>query len=525
LRPAHGANETFSQFMLAAAETTPAAPAVIDFGSDSTIRITSYEQLEYKVRRDAEQLADLQLGVADRVVVEADTSANSIAACLACSAVGLTFIPISPQAPRQRLLSIIESASPKLFLQAERSTLDGIEDHCGTGVFDDSGIALSSPPERTRVRYQELATTDAAYIIFTSGSTGRPKGVVMSHRAVVSFYHGMLHYRFVGPGDRVASTSSMHFDFAWIDIGLALGSGAAVIPVPRPMLTWPKNFARVLRETEATQVNGVPSIWRSMLQHHPQELQALPTVRTVLYAGEPFPLPELRRFQRLLPGVRIINCYGATESMACSFADVPDPLPPDLDQPSIGTAHPGAEIILLDSSGDVIDRPGVIGEIHLRSPALFTAYWDDPEATRRALVPDPIEPRSGSVVLRSGDLARRGLDGEYYLCGRVDTQVKIQGNRVELSEVERRLVQHPGVRTAAALAIRRPDNNLALVAVVVADQANVDSVDLASFCRQNLPPYMVPTQVVFVDELPVNANGKLDRVNLAATVMAQNTLP
>lgn len=146
-----------------------------------------------------------------------------------------------------------------------------------------------------------------------------------------------------------------------------------------------------------------------MLRHEFAGLAALgEQIRGVLYSGENFPLPEMRELHRALPHARVVNCFGSSESIAASFTDVPNPLPAEVDRISIGHAHPGAEMLLIDEDGRPVDTPGVVGQIHLRSAALFHGYWNDPEATAAALVPDPLNPASGQVVFRTGDLAYRG---------------------------------------------------------------------------------------------------------------------
>lgn len=516
--PAGFAGEFLHDFLLAAARHSPGAPAVIESARSGRTTVTTYGELGALVDGYATGLRCLGMETGARVLLESDTTAHSLAMLLATSRAGLTFVPVSPETPRQRLRSIIDTVRPALHLQAPDGERADLPRAVGAARFGPTGLAVERAPEQRRPRRRVPSVTDPAYIIFTSGTTGRPKGVVMSHRAVVAFYRGMLAHRIATPEDRIASTSPLQFDFSLLNIGLALGSGACVVPVPQGLVRWPRHLLRVLRETGATQVNGVPSIWRQILRHEPERLAALDRLRSVLFCGEEFPLPELRRLQQLLPQARIINCYGATESMACSFEDVPNPLPRDAQRLSIGVAHPGAEMLLIGEHGEVVDRPDVPGEIHLRSPALFSGYWDDPEATRAALVPDPLCPQSGQVVLRTGDLAVRGANGEFYFCGRTDSQVQINGNRVELGEVERRLTEFPGVTAATAMALPHPGSGgLRLTAFVAlaADRPATDAEDLHAFCARSLPPYMVPQEIRLVDALPTTTNGKVDRAALA----------
>lgn len=518
-----GPAERIHEFMLAAARTAPDSPAAWEAGDDGTHRVLSYRQLERRAHDYAVTLDSLGLDIGDRVILESDNSASAVAALLACSMLGLTFIPVSPDVPTPRLLAIAATAEPALHLQTVRGVREGVPESIGTARFGPEGVVVErAPVPRTRHR-REPVSTDAAYMIFTSGTTGRPKGVVMSHRGVLSFYRGMLRHSIVTAQDRLATTSPLQFDFALLDIGLALGSGAQLIPVPRELMHWPRRLLRFLADTGATQVDGVPSIWRPLLRHEPKGLAALAgQVRGVLFSGEAFPLPELRQLQSLLPQVRVVNCFGPTEAMAFSLTDVPSPLPEGIDKLSIGFAYPGAEMLLIDEDGRPVEEPGAVGEIHLRGPSLFTGYWDDPEATRSVLVPDPLNPRSGQLVYKSSDLAYRGESGRLYFVGRSDLQVKMRGNRVELGEIERRLVEFPGVEAAAVVVRPRPGEDPELYAYVVpARDFDARPVAVSAFCKETLPDYMVPRKVELIPALPLTPNGKTDRRALAALVAAE----
>ncbi|MFJ8593540.1 AMP-binding protein [Streptomyces sp. NPDC093598] len=511
----HRPDERLDEFLLAAAAVHPDRPAVVEY-VDGTARITTYRELRATADRYAADLDRYGLDIGDRVMIVSDTSAQAIALVLACSSRGLPFVPVSPETPAERRATIAGLAEPALCLTAGPDA----DSATGWGRFGSDGIEVPLPPE-PRTRHRTTVTpTDTAYIIFTSGTTGRPKGVVMSHRAVVSFYRGMLDEHLVEVGDRVASTSPLQFDFSLLDIGLALGSGAAVVPVPRALLRWPTRFLKVLRTTRATQVNGVPSIWRQPLRHLPDQIAALTDLRGVLFCGEDFPLQELRHLQQLRPQARLVNCYGATESMAASFADVPNPLPEDVTHLSIGNGHRGTDILLLGPDGRPVTESGDVGEMYLRSPALMSGYWGDPEATATTVVPDPLDPRSGQKVLRTGDLAYRADDGGLRFCGRVDSQVQIRGNRVELAEVQRRLLEHPGVAEAAAVVVEssREEPELAAFVVLTDDAPPVDESALLRFCLQSMPAYMAPSLTRITDALPVNHHGKVDRRQLLAAL-------
>ena len=503
------------RLLMGSASTTPEKPAVVEADENGVLQETSYRRLDLLAQEYAAVLDGLGLDVGDRVVVEADTSAAAVAMLLACSMLGLPFVPVSPQTPDTRLQSILRQVEPALHARADGLKRRELVEAVGSGHFSSGGLVVERSPARKVRRRRNVLATDTAYIVFTSGSTGRPKGVVMSHRAIVTFLRAMLEDGLAGPDDRVAGTSPLQFDFALFGIGVALSSGATLVPVRREDLGSPRRMVEFLRDAEVTQVHGVPSLWRPVLRHDPDLLKELERLRSVVFAGEEFPIPELRRLQETLPGVRLINGYGATESMAASFTEVPNPLPAEQERLSIGHAHTGAEMTLVDHRGEVVTQQGLVGEIYLRSPALFTGYWNDPGATAAVLVPDPVEPRHGQSVLRTGDLARLGAEGELFFLGRSDYQVQIRGNRVELGEVEGTLTRFPAVTAAAATLVPRSGDHV-LMAAVVLDRpgANFDVGAAVDFCARELPVYMVPRSIRILPELPLTENGKVDRALL-----------
>jgi amino acid adenylation domain-containing protein len=437
---------------------------------------------------------------------------------LACSLLGLTFIPVSPDTVDSRIQAIIKIAEPVLHLQAEYGGRSGLPAGLGAARFGAGGLITDLAPEPRRRRRREVLPADPAYIIFTSGSTGVPKGVVMSHRAVIAFYRGVLHQGVVRATDRLAVTSALQFDFSLAGIGTALGAGATVVLMPPDRIGWPKRFVDFMTEHAVTQIHGVPSIWRNLLKDDPGRLAELDQLRLILFAGEEFPLGELRQLQQALPQVALMNAYGATETMACSVTAVPSPLPAETTKLSIGFAHPGAEMMLISEDGEPVESPGEVGEIYIRSPAMFTGYWADPAATGAVQVPDPLNPRSGELVFRSGDLGYRGTRGEMYFSGRVDSQVKVRGNRVELGEVERAVAAFPLAAQAVAMLLPRADGDLSLTAFVVLEPGSpASAADIREFCAGRLPGYMVPQRIHLLESLPLNSNGKVDRTALSAT--------
>ncbi|MEM9276823.1 MAG: AMP-binding protein, partial [Cyanobacteria bacterium P01_F01_bin.143] len=497
------------QYLLQYAQITPDAAAIISANCQ-----WSYQDLSHYSYIYADILANCGLAHGDRIVLELDPSPQAIALIAACSLLGLVYVPVSPENPPERVKQILEITGAKLHVvgSSEKdigivNSPQGLQGWLEGNALNIQGRLL----EKFHSRKSCVLESDLAYIIFTSGTTGIPKGIMMTHRATLSFLRALVNYCKLNSDARVGTIAPLQFDFSLLDIGLALGSGATLVQIPRQLSLLPPKFIRYLGLHQVTQLNCVPSIWKLLLNYVPKEIAKLQNLRTTLFAGEPFAIADVLKLQSLLPQLRMINCFGQSESIACSFTEVPNPLTPDTKNLSIGFAHPGAEMLLLDEQQQEINQPDQVGEIYLRGANLFSGYWRNSEATQKALIPNPFNSLSGEKVFRTGDLAYKDSQGEFYLVGRRDLQVKIRGNRVELAEIEGKLREHPDINQACAIAINHQENILIAVFLSLDNNKKAPSAQHVRLFCQDLPHYMIPSKIYFVDKLPQNINGKIDR--------------
>lgn len=496
------------QFLLQQSKISPDAIAIISANCQ-----WSYQDLAGFADSYADTLDECGLVAGDRVVLMLEPCPQAIALIIACSLLGLVFIPVSPESPLKRVEKILRTTEAKLQITASTNQPNiNYKFQIIQGFLDDSILNLKDRiPQKSSFSKRPVLESDLAYIIFTSGTTGNPKGIMMTHRAILAFFRALVNYCQLSSKARVGTIAPLQFDFSLLDLGLALGSGATLVQIPRKLALIPPKLLGYLDRHQVTQLNCVPSIWKLLLHYAAKDLAKLQYLQTTLFAGESFPIPDLIKLQSLLPQLKIINCFGQSESIACSFTEVPNSLASDT-KISIGFAHPGAEMLLLDDERQEINRPDRIGEIYLRGANLFSGYWRDPEATNNALIPNPLNLPSGEKVFRTGDLAYKGLNKELYLVGRRDLQVKVRGNRVELEEVERRLRKHPAISQAAAIAINVHDNTI-LAAFLVTDESKAipTAQQLRFFCQETMLDYMIPSEIHFLDILPTTTNGKIDR--------------
>ncbi|QNP68326.1 amino acid adenylation domain-containing protein [Streptomyces roseirectus] len=458
----------------------------------------------------------------ERVLVSLDPVPEAVGVLLACSMAGAVYVPVSPDTPEHRVRQILDHVTATAWLRAP----DGPDARPlpvpAARVADVTADGLrfyDACPEHPGARRRTLGT-DPAYIVFTSGTTGRPKGITNSHRALVAFVRALTGHFALPSTARVATFSPLSFDLSILDLCLALGSGATLVQVPRILVHHPRRMLRHLAEHQVTHVSAVPSIWRPLLATAGPHTEVPACVTGIHFTGEHFPGDQVRRLADLFPGVRLTHGYGQSESIQCSFRDLPRPLPDAWEEMPIGQAHDGAELLLIGESGEEVTKPGGSGELYLRATTLFSGYWGDPAATRAALVPDPLRPMAPEPVLRTGDLARLTEDGEFTYLGRRDLQVQVRGNRVELAELERVLLEHADVAHAAALTVDTGGGDELAAVVVPTGPGRLTRPGLRSFCQEQLPDYMVPRHVLFVPALPLSVHGKLDRAALAALIGA-----
>ncbi|MFI9626620.1 amino acid adenylation domain-containing protein [Streptomyces sp. NPDC052042] len=472
--------------------------------------ITDEEQLDYaEVDRRSNRLARMLIargaGPEDMVAVAVPRSADTVVAVLAVLKSGAAYLPLDPDQPDERLQLILEDAEPVLTVTtgalADRSPARSAQI-----VLDDPGTtALLRGLPATAIsdaqRTTPLLTAHPVYVIYTSGSTGRPKGVVVTHAGVHGLVAGQGTHLRTGTDARVLQFASFGFDAAFSELGMALLRGGAVVVVPKERVLPGEPLATTLHRHRVTHATLPPGALSALATAEiPREL-------TLVVAGEACP-PEAARTWS--DGRRLINAYGPTEATVC--ATMSDPLTPSAigTHVPIGRPLPGVRVKILDARLRPVP-PGVPGEVYLSGHALARGYLRRPDLTAERFVADPYG-TAGTRMYRTGDRAVWRAGGVVEYLGRTDDQVKVRGFRIEPGEVEAVLERHEAV-TAVAVAVRQDARGTRrLVAYAApADGHAPDPAALRRHARTYLPEHMVPSVVMVLERLPLNANGKVDR--------------
>jgi acyl-coenzyme A synthetase/AMP-(fatty) acid ligase len=319
----------------------------------------------------------------------------------------------------------------------------------------------------------------------------------------------------LGPEDRVASHAPFHFDLSTFDLFAAAYAGSTVVLVPRAASVFPRETARFIDTAGISVWYSVPWVLAQLAQRGGLAPGDLPTLRSVLFAGEVFPTRPLRELMRSLPHARFVNLYGPTECNVCTWYEVPQ-LDDDVDEIPIGRAIDGVDLLVVTNEGGEAVT-GEIGELYVHGPTVMQGYWGDDARTSAAIVPHPLGRDASNRWLRTGDLVEVLASGDLRFRGRRDAQVKHRGNRVELGDVETAIAAHPNVESCAV--ILRADARAAtrLVAFVVLHGNGTDTGDLRRLCAERLPRYMLPDDFEFVATLPRTSTGKVDRRALQET--------
>ena len=471
----------------------------------------SYGALEQTSRSLAIQLSRRGVGPGDRVGIAMRKCPAAIAAILGVLRAGAAYVPLDEQSPPRRQRAVLADGTV-------RGVVVDATSYGRLAPFDLEGVGfVLNVPDATTIapapanddwRPPQNDSVHPAALLYTSGSTGTPKGVVMSHAAVASFVRWAVAEFGLDASDRLASVAQISFDLSILDIFGALSVGATVHLVPPHSLLRPTLVTEQLRQAGVTTWYSVPSTLTHLVEHGDLVERGLPLLRRVLFAGEVFPLPQLRRALRALPGADFFNLFGPTETNVCTWYRVPRPLPADATAIPIGQAVAHAEVHVLGPQGDPVP-PGDAGELCVAGRGLMSGYWNQPGATDAAFWPPGTVPGAGRLY-RTGDWVRCGGDRNLWFLGRRDRQVKHRGYRVELAEVEAAVASVPGVLESAI--VTRPDaHGCGLHAILVPRGGKQLTVlDVKAHCAEVLPAYMVPASVEFRPSLPRTSTGKID---------------
>ncbi|WP_181804273.1 amino acid adenylation domain-containing protein [Streptomyces shenzhenensis] len=486
------------------ARRQPEAVAVVDEKTE-----LRYAELELRAERLAAGLVALGAAPTDVIAVALERTADLVVALLGILKAGCAYLPVDLRHPPERLRYTIADAGSAIAI-ALPGSLPGID-----------GVRTIEPQELYEIgetldgdRPLPLPAEDGsspAYTIYTSGSTGRPKGVVVLHRNVAALVAATRTDFGLGPHDTWTLFHSCAFDFSVWEVWGCLLTGGKLVVVPSEVAQDTELFYGLVERLRVTVLNQTPSAFAQFNETDARRRGRL-ALRLVVFGGEPLDVGMLASwFTRHSPAsCRMSNMFGITETTVHVTEQTLTPAEVVSGSRSVGRALPGWSVSVRDARGRLLPA-GVAGEIHVGGAGVAQGYLHQPELTRERFITDP---HGGGRLYRSGDLGRIRPDGRLDHLGRIDSQVKIRGHRIELDEIRSVLLGHPSV-AAAAVALRYGtpgDRDTARIDAyyVVRGDARPTAGDLRGHAAALLPGYMLPATFTRIDALPLTANGKAD---------------
>jgi fengycin family lipopeptide synthetase D len=459
------------------------------------------------------------------VPVIMERSPEMIVALMAILKAGYAYVPFEPSLPKARVQKLLVSLNAKLVI-ADNVTLDhvheivsGVEQvekvmywNCLNAVsydkFECIDLSIDAP-----VAIPPFARTndDFAYIIYTSGSTGLPKGVMVRHKPVINIIEWINHSFNVKEGDRLLFTTSLGFDLSVYDIFGTLAAGATVCIASREAIGNPQLLIKLILQHKITIWDSAPAAFQQVLQVGTilNESTAGNALRLIMLSGDWISLQLPGLVKRLFEHAKLVSLGGATEAVIWSNYFRVEKVEEHWLSIPYGRPIQNAKYYILDDDLNVMPK-GVIGELFIGGECLADGYFNEPKLTSEKFLDSPF---GKGKIYRTGDLARFFDDGNIELIGRKDHQLKIRGFRIELGEIESQLTRYPGIKDLAVL-IDKNQLGEKYICAFYTSQQEIDAELIKDALRKELPDYMVPSYLIRVQQIPITANGKVDRNSL-----------
>ncbi|RKH28704.1 amino acid adenylation domain-containing protein [Corallococcus sp. CA041A] len=501
----HPKDATLTSLIEAQVARTPDAVALEFEGS----RLT-YRELDTRANQLAHALRKHGVGPEVRVGLCVERSLEMVVGLLGTLKAGGAYVPLDPGYPQERLGWMLEDARPPVLLVQERLLARLPASDAKVVKLDTGWEEIAREPTTAPA---PTATPDSlAYIIFTSGSTGRPKGAMNAHGPVVNRLLWMQSAYQLTPRDVVLQKTPFSFDVSVWEFFWPLMTGAKLVVAKPGGHQDPSYLKSLIASASVTTLHFVPSMLQAFLDE--PGVAECTSLKRVVCSGEALPLELKELCLCTLPGAGLHNLYGPTEAAvdvtfhACQANDGRRSVP-------IGRPVDNTQIRILDAEFQPVPQ-GAAGELYIGGVQVGRGYLARPSLTAERFIPDPYATVPGARMYRTGDVARWLPDGEIEYLGRADFQVKIRGLRIELGEIESSLEKHSTVRQAVVLAREDRPGQKRLVAYVTGKDAKPEGAALRTYLLERLPEYMVPSNIVVLERMPLSPNGKADRKALPA---------
>ncbi len=466
-----------------------------------------YAALDLLVGRLAAALINAGLVHGDRVATWLNKTLEACVFPLAAARAGLVHVPINPALKHGQVAHILSDSGAKLLVAGEGrlGSLDPTDIPSTCSIWTEE----EARERRSAADFLPISAhnpDELAAMLYTSGSTGKPKGVMLSHANMWLGAVSVAYYLQLTPQDRTLCVLPLSFDYGQNQLLSSWAAGACAVPLDYLNA---RDVVRAVERERITTLAGVPPLWFQLTEAEWSDA-ARQSLRRLTNSGGALTPSLVKSLRGLFNSSRIFAMYGLTEAFRSTYLD-PELI--DLNPTSIGKAIPFAEILIVDGDGFEA-AANVPGELVHAGPLVAKGYWQDEERTSLRFKPAPTHAAHQGMAVWSGDTAFRDADGLLYFVGREDEMIKSSGNRISPGEIEE--VAIASGLTGEAVAFGRADPRLGHAIILVVRGSATQEDALRAKFRADLPAFMQPTEIIWLAELPRNANGKLDRSGIKA---------
>ncbi|QYX31921.1 non-ribosomal peptide synthetase [Sphaerospermopsis torques-reginae] len=462
----------------------------------------TYRELNNRANQLANYLKSLGVKPETRVGICVERSPEMVIGILAILKAGGAYVPLDPAYPTERLALMLEDVqTPILLTQTHLQNRLPRNQQMVVNLDTDGEIIAQYSTDNLPC---EVTPENLAYIIYTSGSTGTPKGTEVPHRSFIGFMFG-VDYIHLDENQIWLQHSSVSWDGLTLEMWPPLLYGGRCVLYPEKIPT-AEQLTQIIQEQKVNTLWLTSALFNLIIDTMPQGLLG---IKQLLIGGESLSINHVRRALALLPETKIINGYGPSECtvFTCCYP-IPEKLAENINSLPIGKPIGDRTVYILDTHLHRVPI-GVAGELYIGGASVARGYLNQPKLTRERFISNPF--MEGDTLYKTGDLVRSLPNGNIEFIGRIDTQVKLRGFRIELAEIEAVLNQHPDIQQVVVIAREDEPGKKLLVAYLVAQDNVATPSSLRNFLKSKLPDYMIPAAFVFLDNLPLTPNGKINR--------------
>lgn len=480
----------------------------------------TYAELLEKVNDMGYQLARRFSVVRQPIVVLMDKCVECLIAFFAVVASGNFYVCVDDKMVPERIRKILENLQPAGIIKKQNGIGTGKDSYANIPVMlyeeivSECADESEALPVLKQIR-EGMIDTDPLYVLYTSGSTGIPKGSVISHQSVIAYAEWVTETFQIHEGTVFGSQTPFYFSMSVLDIYATIRNAATMQIIPKKFFSFPIRLLEYLREKKVNTIYWVPSALSIVADWKALDYVKVPELHTILFAGEVMPTKQLNIWRSHIPNALYANLFGPTEITDIGLYYILDREFKNEEPIPIGKSCRNMNAFAINEKGSMIEK-GETGELYFRGSFVGYGYYNNMEKTREVFVQNPLNSSYPEIVYRTGDLVRENEYGEYVYLGRKDFQIKHMGYRIELGEIENAVSAFEKIERAVCIYRSSKDH------IVLFYQGKTEEEEIIVFLKELLPSYMLPNEMIHLRSMPLNANGKIDRVLLTENYLEGN---